>query len=165
MGRGVHIANVANVDAHVANMTNPIAATTLAESTTRYDLLGRTVATTQWLVARGSIDPSSPPIAGLDGVSAADGLTTQYLYDNNLVDGVGLNSPGGMPYTRMASSGTSSVSLATALTKLASTSAGGAGISFTNTTPGQATVVINSKDEISFNISDFRADIHHHDRL
>lgn len=55
----------------------------------------------------------------------------------------------------MATSGTSSVSLSTALTKLASAvSSGGAGITFSSTAPGRATVVINAQDEVSFSISD-----------
>ncbi|MEZ6134832.1 MAG: hypothetical protein R3C53_07975 [Pirellulaceae bacterium] len=109
----------------------------------------------QWLVKLGAVDPASPPIAGLNSVSASDGLTTQYLYDNNLSDGVGLDASGGLSYTKMASSGTSSVSLTNAITKLSDTQTnGGAGITFSSTAPGRASVVINAQDEVSFSISD-----------
>ncbi|MDX1927995.1 MAG: RHS repeat-associated core domain-containing protein [Pirellulaceae bacterium] len=82
-GRVVHTATVADVQDHVANMGSPVDAKTLAESTTLFDSLGRTKASTTWLVALGAVDPASPPIAGLGSVPAANGLTTQYLYDNN----------------------------------------------------------------------------------
>jgi RHS repeat-associated protein len=153
--RVIHTATVANVDTSAANMLDPVNANTLAESTTKYDNLGRTVATTTWLTTRGSIDPLSPPIAGLGGVPAADGLTTQYLYDNNLSDGVGLDSAAGVTYTRMVGSGTSTVKLSNAISKLASAqTSGGAGISFNTTSPARASVVISPQDEVSFTISD-----------
>jgi hypothetical protein len=63
---------------------------------TRYDSLGRTIATTTWLTPRGAIDPLSPPIAGLNNIPFTDGLTTQYLYDDNLADGTGLDSSTGV---------------------------------------------------------------------
>ena len=63
-----------------------------------------------------SVDLANPPIAGLGSIPAADGLTTQYLYDDNLADGIGLDSSTGLAYTKMATgSGTANVSLATAL--------------------------------------------------
>lgn len=154
-GRVAHTATVSDVDSHTSNLGSPLDAKTLAESTTRYDAVGRVLASTSWLVAQGTVDPEAPPIAGLDGVSAANGLTTQYLYDNNLSDGVGLDSTGGVSYTKMAGTGTSSVSLSSALTKLAATQVnGGAGTSFDSGSPGAATVVINAEDEVSFTIID-----------
>lgn len=153
--RVVHKATISDVDSHISNMLNPADEKTLAESTTRFDLLGRTVASTAWLVKRGSVDPVDPPIAGLDGISASDGLTTQYFYDSNLSDGVGLDSAGGVAFTKLAGSGSSSISLANAIAKLASSLAiGGAGVSFNGTSPGTATVVINGEDEVSFSIND-----------
>jgi len=48
-----------------------------------------------------------------------------------------------------------SISLSAAITKLAGTIAtGGAGITFSATSPGHASVTINSEDEVSFSISD-----------
>ena len=68
-GRVVHTATVADVQDHIANMGSPVDAKTLAESTTLFDSLGRTKASTTWLVALGAVDPVSPPIAGLNSVS------------------------------------------------------------------------------------------------
>ncbi len=154
-GRVVHTAKVADVQDHVANMGSPIDAKTLSESTTLFDSLGRTKASTTWLVALGAVDPASPPIAGLNSVPASNGMTTQYLYDNNLSDGIGLDSATGLSYTKMAASGSSSVSLTTAITKLAAAeTTGGAEITFSATAPGRASVVINAQDEVSFSISD-----------
>ncbi len=154
--RVVHSVTVSNVDTHTANMLDPVNSSTLAESTTKYDSLGRTIATTTWLSARGQIDPLSPPIAGLGGVAQSEGLTTQYLYDDNLADGVGLdNSAGVSPAILPASNGSWKVSLATALTKLAAAeTAGGAALTFSATSPGRASVVINPEFEVSFTISD-----------
>ncbi len=154
--RVVHTVTVSNIDTHTANMLDPVNANTLAESTTKFDSLGRTVAKTIWLSARGQIDPLSPPIAGLGGVAQSEGLTTQYLYDENLTDGVGLDgSVGVSPAILPASNGSWKVSLATALTKLAAAeTAGGAGLTFSSTAPGRASVVINPEFEVSFTISD-----------
>ncbi len=154
--RVVHSVTVSNVDTHTANMLDPVNSSTLAESTTKYDSLGRTIATTTWLSARGQIDPLSPPIAGLGGVAQSEGLTTQYLYDDNLADGVGLDSGVGISPAIVPSSAPSwKISLATALTKLAAAeTAGGAALTFSATSPGRASVVINPEFEVSFTISD-----------
>ncbi|TWT68231.1 RHS repeat domain-containing protein [Crateriforma conspicua] len=119
--------------------------------TTRFDGRQRPIATTTWLTARGTVDTSSPPIAGDGGVSAADGLTKQYLYDDNLADNSGLDSSGGLsPLV-----GSASINLQSALTKLASAeSAGGAGVSFDSDAPGSARVSINEEGEVQFAISD-----------
>ena len=148
---------VSEVSTHVGSFGNPIDAKTLSESTTRYDAAGRPAYQTTWVVARGAVDTANPPIAGLNGVAAADGLTTQYLYDNNLSDGVGLDSAAGVSALKLGTgvSGTFNVSLANAISKLAGTIAtGGAGITFNATSPGRASVTINAEDEISFSISD-----------
>lgn len=120
----------------------------------KYDSLGRPVARTRWLSARGTVDVASPPIAGLASISASDGLTEQYLYDNNLNDGVGLDHSSGVTVQKLGG-GTFSVSLSAAITKLAATVAsGGAGISFTTDAPGSARVSINPEQEVSFSIAD-----------
>lgn len=119
----------------------------LAESTTRFDGRRRPEASTAWLVPLGAVDVEAPPIAGLGDVAQADGNTTQYLYDDNLSDGAGLDHATGLSFNKMAASGTSSVSLTTALSKLAAVPAsGGAGISFSSTAPGRASVVISPND-------------------
>jgi YD repeat-containing protein len=93
------------------------------------------------------VDVANPPIAGLAGIPLADGLTEQFLYDNNLSDGIGLEASGGV--ARLLGSG--NVSLAAALTKLAaSQSSGGAGITFNASAPGSARVSINGVGEVSF---------------
>ena len=155
-GKAVHQITLASVTASSSNYNNPLDANTLMEKTTRYDGRGRPIASTLWLTARGLVDTANPPIAGLGSIPAADGLTTQYLYDDNLADGIGLDSSTGISYTKMASgSGTANVSLATALAKLADSQAnGGAGVSFASTSAGTARVTINPQDEVSFSISD-----------
>ncbi|MFN9437890.1 MAG: hypothetical protein ACK6DC_23535, partial [Planctomycetota bacterium] len=155
--RSVHTIQVADVASMTSSFANPTDAKTLSESTTRYDAAGRIQYQTTWLVPRGLVDPANPPIAGLNGVPLADGLTTQYLYDNNLTDGVGLDSATGVSVSRLGTGGTGTfnVSLANAISRLANTQAnGGAGISFNASSPGRASVTINSEDEVSFSISD-----------
>ena len=84
-------------------------------------------------------------------MSASDGLTEQFLYDDNLSDGVGLDSSGGV--ARLI--GSDDVSLSAAITKLAATEAnGGAGITFSTDAPGSARVSINGAGEVSFSIAD-----------
>ena len=57
----------------------------------------------------------SNPLFARGSIAAADGLTNQFLYDHSLVDGIGLDSSGGLsPLV-----GSASVSLSAALTKLA----------------------------------------------
>jgi RHS repeat-associated protein len=66
--------------------------TTLNEATTRFDALSRPIARTVWLVQLGVVDKNDPPIAGDHGTNATDGLTTRWVYDDNLTDGVGLDA-------------------------------------------------------------------------
>ncbi|MFN4874812.1 MAG: RHS repeat-associated core domain-containing protein [Akkermansiaceae bacterium] len=97
-GNVVHTATVSVPP--VSNWSDPLEPDTVAETTTRVDGLGRPTHTTQWLVTLGAVDAFSRPslgngngvpIAGLNGVPAADGLTTTYLYDENLTDGIGID--------------------------------------------------------------------------
>jgi RHS repeat-associated protein len=66
--------------------------TTLNEATTRFDALSRPIARTVWLVQLGVVDKNDPPIAGDHGTNATDGLTTRWVYDDNLTDGIGLDA-------------------------------------------------------------------------
>jgi len=78
-----------------------------------------------WLV-----DVATPPIAGLGGIAGTQGLTTQTLYDADLMYGAGLEASGGMTVTNPLG-GTYTVSLSAAITKLGQTIAqGGSGITF-----------------------------------
>jgi YD repeat-containing protein len=156
VGQVVHQVTFEDYSSHTMSLDNPVDSKTLREVTTRYDGRGRPVARTTWLVPLGSVDLLDPPIAGFDSVSASDGLTTQYLYDDDLTDNDGLDSSGGMSYTKLADTGSGSVSLSGALTKLAATEAnGGAGISFEQLTPpAAARVSINGEDEVRFTIAD-----------
>ncbi|MEL6896287.1 MAG: hypothetical protein AAFP90_09310, partial [Planctomycetota bacterium] len=63
---------------------------------TCHDGRGRPTLATTWIVARDVVDIDDPPIAGLGGVPATDGFTTQYLHDDDLTDGVGLHSTAGI---------------------------------------------------------------------
>ena len=152
-GQTAHTAGIADVDSH-SSLLNPIDAKTLQETTTKYDALGRSVASTVWLQPLGLVDVAAPPIAGFGGIAGTQGLTTQTLYDADLTDNAGLESGGGMTVTNPLG-GTYTVSLAAAITKLGQSIAqGGAGITFAAGTPGSATVNLNAENEVSFSISD-----------
>lgn len=152
-GRVTHTAVLENYDSH-ADSHDPVNNLTHGESTTRYDGLGRVSASTQWLQLQGTVDPEMPPIAGLDGVPASDGLTAQMFYDDNLADGIGLDSSVGITVNKLAG-GTYDLSITQCLTKLAEpTSSGGAEIEFTSISPGSAVVFINAEEEITVSISD-----------
>ena len=86
----MHAISVGNLDSH-SDLANPIDAETEREQTTRFDGQGRAILQTLWLSPRGTVDVSEPPIAGLDGIALTEGITTQYLYDDDLTDGVGLD--------------------------------------------------------------------------
>jgi RHS repeat-associated protein len=66
--------------------------TTLNEATTRFDALSRPIARTVWLVQLENVNKNDPPIAGDHGTNTTDGLTTRWVYDDNLTDGVGLDA-------------------------------------------------------------------------
>ena len=133
---------------------NPVDAKTLQETTTKYDALGRSVASTVWLQPLGLVDVAAPPIAGFGGGAGTQGLTTQTLYDADLTDNVGLETSGGMTVTNPLGA-TYSVSLSAAIAKLGQPIAqGGAGISLAVGTPGSAVVNINAENEISSSLSD-----------
>lgn len=78
-GQTVHEAIVEDYSSH-SNLLNPTDAKTLRETTTRYRSNGRVNFRTVWKSARGLIDPENPPIAGIDGVAASEGVTTQYAF-------------------------------------------------------------------------------------
>ncbi|MEO1527314.1 MAG: RHS repeat-associated core domain-containing protein [Planctomycetota bacterium] len=149
-GRTAHSAAIGDYASHTSSLENPVDAKTYREVTTKYDGRGRPIAQTTWLSARGVVDSSDPPIAGLGGVAATEGLTEQYLYDENLNDNSGLDSTiGATPPIGSA------VSLNAALTKLSQTVVnGGAGVSFDTDSPGSARVAINAEGEVRFSISD-----------
>jgi YD repeat-containing protein len=108
MKRTSHTIQVSDVTTHVGLFANPTDAKTLSESTTKFDSAGRPIYQTSWLTPRGLVDPANPPIAGLNGVPITDGLTTQYLYDNNLTDGVGLDNATGVSALKLGTGGTGS---------------------------------------------------------
>ncbi|MEL7336900.1 MAG: hypothetical protein AAFN70_11930, partial [Planctomycetota bacterium] len=95
-GRSIHTAVVETFADHASALDNPVNAKTLREQTTLHDGRGRPIASTTWIVPRDVVDIDDPPIAGLAGIPSADGFTTQYLYDDNLTDGIGLDSPAGL---------------------------------------------------------------------
>ena len=152
-GRVTHTAIVENYDSH-SNSHDPDDNLTHGEATTRYDGLGRVIARTQWLQKRGTVDSENPPIAGWGGVSSSEGLTSRMFYDNNLSDGIGLDSSSGITVNKLAG-GTYNLNITQCLAKLAeATSSGGAEMEFTSISPGSAVVSINAEEEISVSISD-----------
>src|SRR5690606_18795319 len=71
------------------------------QTTTRFDARHRPVASTVWLAEQTSVDPKNVPIAGLDSVAKSEGLTTRWLYDEDLTDGVGLDSATGLSVPKL----------------------------------------------------------------
>ena len=147
-----------------ANYSTDLAdADTLRESTTRYDARHRPTHQTVWLVpayeqgGTGAINPQNPPIVGggdtidppLEVTGVKQGLTTRWLYDENLTDGVGLDSAAGVSVPNLSGTGSFSVSIADLLTELAAD-----GTSFAAGSDGYAVVVINPEQELSVSISD-----------
>ena len=138
-------------------------ADTLREMTTRYDARHRPTHQTVWLVpayeqgGTGAINPQNPPIVGggdtidppLEVTGVKQGLTTRWLYDENLTDGVGLDSAAGVSVPNLSGTGSFSVSIADLLTELAAD-----GTSFAAGSDGYAVVVINPEQELSVSISD-----------
>ncbi len=152
-GLTVHTTGVEDVAGH-NSLLNPDDAKTLQETTTKYDALGRSVASTVWLQPLGLVNTESPPIAGFGGVAGTQGLTTQTLYDADLTDSSGLETTTGITVTNPLG-GTYTVSLSAAIAKLGEPIAqGGAEITFAAGTPGNAVVSLNAENEISFSISD-----------
>jgi RHS repeat-associated protein len=152
-GNVVHTAGVADVDTHT-DLKDPIDVKTLEETTSRFDEMGRVIASTEWLIPQAAIDTSAVSIAGLDGVSINDGLTTQTLYDADLTDGVGLDSAAGIPVSKLGG-GSYSVSLSAVLTRLAEpASNGGGNLIFAAGASGSAFVAVNAEEELSFTIVD-----------
>ncbi len=97
-GLAVHTAGIADVDSHTS-LLNPTDNKTLQETTTKYDALGRSVASTVWLQPLGLVDVANPPIAGFGGAAGTQGLTTQTLYDADLTDNTGLETTTGITVT------------------------------------------------------------------
>ena len=93
-GRTVHNATVEDFDTQILSNLNPDTAKTFSESTTRYGNDGQVAFTTRWSVDPGPIDVNNPPIAGLDGVSSASGLTTQYVHARYLKSNTPVSTAG-----------------------------------------------------------------------
>ncbi len=133
--------------------------TVFNQQTTRFDARNRPIARTVWLVEQPGIDPQNPPIAGgglagdpaaHDGQGDTIGLTTRYLYDEDLTDGTGLDGSG-TTVQKLDGSGSYTVDIDSLLTELEADL--GAGF-FGNGATGSATVTINPEDELSVTISD-----------
>ena len=133
-----NITHTAVVSDHAAQPANPRILTANAlvnpvnQFTTRYDVRNRPIAQTVWLVARGNVDPDNVPIAGLNSVPLADGLTTWTAYDDNLANGFAITY----------ADGTTSVGYTVSLTGLnLGTDAGGSAVAMKNP-DGESMVVI-----------------------
>ena len=123
----------------------------IAENTSRYRPDGRMEFQTVWTTDNQiTIGNTPPPIAGVlnyddtPGPPISNGVTTRYLYDYDLTDGVGLDSTTGETFSRLVT-GTASVSLASAITKLAD-GTGGTPVNFGADFTGRATAIV-SPDE------------------
>lgn len=141
--------------------------TVFRQTTTRYDSRGRIVAQTAWLIPQSNVDPNNPPIAGgdqpgdppahnVDGKTI--GLTTRFLYDDDLTDRQGLDGAG-TQVTKLTGNGTYNVSIAQLLANVNATlAAGGQNVFGANPdgskVPGSAIATINPMDEISISVRD-----------
>jgi YD repeat-containing protein len=112
--------------------------------TTQFDPRGRPSFRTVWLVAPPAVDPTNPPIAGQNGVPAANGLTTQWVYDENLADNVGLSAAVGQNIP-----GVGSVSIVPLLNELAAD-----GITYGTGSDGFAALEIKPDGELAVGIAD-----------
>jgi RHS repeat-associated protein len=130
--------------------------------TTRYDARHRPTARTVWLEPQQVLSPQNPPIAGggLAGDPAAHdaqgntvGLTTRYLYDEDLTDGVGLDSAQGVSLPKLKDQGNLNVSIAAMLAEMNADLADGQPV-LGEDCAGSATTVLNPEDEISVSIQD-----------
>ncbi len=102
-GRVVHIAQVTDYDTH-NSLLNPTDAKTNGEATTRYLDDGRVQFRTKWTQALNeNINRNLPQLAGL-GKPASWGVTTQYVYDTAVGDGVGLETTAGVDVLRISTS-------------------------------------------------------------
>ncbi len=137
---------VTNADAN--GTTDLVDNETEQEQTIRLDNLQRMSGATVWNINCPAIDPEKPEIAN---IGSADGFTRQSLYDEDLADGVGLDSATGIT----PEFGGPTVNLTDCLTKLAEPIAqGGADITFDNDADGRAVVRINHELELSVTIYD-----------
>ncbi len=133
--------------------------TVFNQQTTRFDARNRPIARTVWLVEQTNIDPQNPPIAGgglagdpaaHDGQGNTVGLTTRYLYDEDLTDGAGLDGSS-TTVQKLDGSGSYTVDIDSLLAELEADL--GTGF-FGSGATGSATVTINPEDELSVTISD-----------
>ena len=166
-GQSVHSVLVSDYTSHTS-LLDPLDAKTLSESTTRYFDNGRVQYQTRWKVALDEdINRNLPQIAGLSK-PASSGLTTQYVYDLQVGDGLGAEATGGVSVNRVTTSGTATVSIAAAVTQLGDTVAnGGASVSLASHY-GSATISISPrrKNHVGFDCGCVRAhsDECNHDR-
>ena len=148
VGQTVYQAKVKNFDFNTSDYLNFSDADTLSESTSKYDNSGRLKFRTVWKSPRGTIDPNNPPIAGIEGIAAADGVTTQYGYLPKF-EGFGV----ARILVDLLGGGTTTVDIKPAFNKLAETNAnGGASTVFRRDRSGSASIVI-SPDEKTVNVS------------
>ncbi|QNN21559.1 hypothetical protein HED60_04475 [Planctomycetales bacterium ZRK34] len=152
-GNVTHTADVKWTDAILPDGShNPPDAQTLHETTMLYDARNRVFATTRWLQPLGFVDPDDVPIAEPYEITA--GLTTRYIYDEDLTDGVGLDSAAGFAVDFANTAGTGntsgSVSIKALIDELTAD-----GVTFDGTNQnGYAVAVINPNGEISVSITD-----------
>ncbi len=150
-GRVVHTAQVADYDTHTT-LLNPTDAKTNNETTTRYLDDGKVQFRTLWTQALNeNVNRNLPQLAGL-GKPASWGVTTQYVYDSAVGDGVGLETTTGVSVLRIGTSQNVNVSIAAAITKLGEGVANGGAVLSLSTHHGSATLVI-SPDEKTMQVS------------
>lgn len=147
LGRNVHSVAVEDYASHTS-LLNPLDAKTLSETTTRYFDNGQVQYRTLWKVALDeNVNRNLPQIAGLSK-PIANGVTTQFAYDLQVGDGLGLETTSGITISSLTTSTTKSISIAAAVTKLAETPVnGGAELSLSQH-HGSATVAISPDEKV-----------------
>jgi RHS repeat-associated protein len=93
-GDATHVSRARNLDALPTCCLDDVPDTdTINETTTRYDARHRPIAQTVWLTPLPAVDEQNPFIYGEpDAPAGAVGLTTRWVYDDDLTDGVSLDA-------------------------------------------------------------------------
>ena len=93
-GDATHVSRARNVDPLPTCCLDDVPdADTINETTTKYDARHRPIAQTVWLTPLPDVDEQNPYIYGDAGAPAgAVGLTTRWVYDDDMTDGTGLDA-------------------------------------------------------------------------
>ena len=156
-GRVVHEVTVGNFDSEWGNALNPSTSNTYSEITTKYDDGGRKQFATKWsqdpMPGSASLDPNNPPIAGLGTHDISEGVTTQFVYDDNLANNSGLETTTGLTIPRLHPGGVTAINIKEAFDKIADSEANGGAELSPNSNDSLSARVVISRDEKTMRVS------------